>query len=217
MTCLFGLICTGQHRFSCGMNTLHGTLTAVYQSASDKSPTTSLYIDWSSRSQALDNAVPWEILSCDKPVPTKKKCVCTLNSCKSITNSDKEKDMAWVIGCLDFTESEVEVKGSSSSPGTWSAFNSMLSSSCSKINIALVSPLIRLPPTGYDALFAGLMRARAAATHATGPEAIIVLTFDFSCTTWPRSCGWSVRTLKNNFCFTQVSCTSCSVLRALGK
>ena len=40
----------------CGMNTLHGTATAVYQTASDKSPATPLDIDRSSRSQTLEEA-----------------------------------------------------------------------------------------------------------------------------------------------------------------
>ena len=86
--------------------------------------------------------------------------------------------MAWIIGCLDFNESEVEVKSSSSSSGTWGAFNSLLSASGPKRNIALVPPLIRLPPTGYDTLFTGQMRARDIATHAMGPEAITVVTLD---------------------------------------
>ena len=103
----------------CGMNTLHGTAIAVYQNESDKSPRTPLDIDRSSRSQTLEAAVPCEILSCNKPVPTNKQCVCTLNSCKSSPEANKEKDMAWVIGCLDFNESEVQVKPSASSPGTW--------------------------------------------------------------------------------------------------
>ena len=158
-----------------GMNTLHGTATAVYQSESDKSPRTPLDIDRSSRSQTLEAAVPSEISSCDKPVPKNKKCVCTP---KSSTEPNKEKDMAWIIGCLDFNESEVEVKSSSFSPGTWGAFNSLLSASGPKTNIALVPPLIRLPATGYDTLFTGLMRARDIATHAMGPEAITVVTLD---------------------------------------
>ena len=94
----------------CGMNTLHGTATAVYQSASDESPRTPLEIDRSSRSQTLEAAVPCENLSCDKPVPTNQKRVCTLNSSKSSTEPSREKDMAWIIGCLDFNEHEVEVK-----------------------------------------------------------------------------------------------------------
>ena len=162
----------------CGMNTLHDTATAVYKSESDKSPWTPLDTDRSSRSQTLEAAVPYEILSCDKPVPRNKKCVCTLNSCKSITEPNKEKDMAWIIGCLDFNESKVEVKSSSSSPETWDAFNSLLSASDPKTSIALVPPLICLPPTGYKTLFTGLMRAHDIATHAMGPEAITVVTLD---------------------------------------
>ena len=161
-----------------GMSTLHGTATAVYQTSSDESPNTTLHIDRSSRSQTLDTAVPMKILSCDKPVPTNQKCVCTLNSCKSSTETNKEMDMAWVIGCLDFNESEIKVKPGSSSPGTWGAFNSLMSPSGAKTNIALVPPLIRLPPTDYNTLFTGLMRARDITTHTMGPEALTVVTLD---------------------------------------
>ena len=89
----------------CGMNTLHGNATAVYQSESDKSPRTPLDIDRSSRSRTLEAAVPCEILSCDKPVPRNKKCVSTLNSCKSSTEPNKE-DMAWIIAVWTSTKAK---------------------------------------------------------------------------------------------------------------
>ena len=97
------------------MNTLHGTAIVVYQSESDKSPRTPLDIDRLSRSETLEAAVPCAILLRNKPEPTTKKCICTVNSWKSSTEANKEKDMAWIIGCLDFNESEVEVKPSASS------------------------------------------------------------------------------------------------------
>lgn len=53
--------------------------------------------------------------------------VCTLNSCKSSTEPNKEMDMAWIIGCLDFNESGIEVKPGSSHLGTLGTFNSLLS------------------------------------------------------------------------------------------
>ena len=116
----------------CGMNTLHSTVTAVYQTACNECKTTPLHIDRSSNSQTLKTTVPCEILSCDKPIPTKKKCACTLNSCKSRAEPNTEKDMAWVIWSLDFNESQVDVKQSSSFPETWGVFNSLLSPPGSK-------------------------------------------------------------------------------------
>jgi hypothetical protein len=160
------------------MNTLHGTATAVYQTVSHESPSIPIHIDRSSKSQTLEVAVPCKILPCEKPTPTSQKRDCTLNSCKSSTEPNDEKDMAWIVGCLDFNESPIEVKPSSSAPGTWSAFNSLLSPPGCQTNIALVPPLIRLPPTDYDFLFTGLMRARDIATHAMGPEALTVVTLD---------------------------------------
>ena len=57
----------------CGMNTLHGTATAAYQTACDECKTTPLHIHRSSSSQALETTVPCKIVSCVKPIPTKKK------------------------------------------------------------------------------------------------------------------------------------------------
>ena len=159
------------------MNTLHGTAIAVYQTASDSPSTKPIDIDRSSRSEMLEATVPYEILPCYKPEQTKKKCACTLNSTSSSTERNKQNDLAWIIGCLDFKESEVDVK-SNSCPGTWEAFNSLLTPCGPKTNIALIPPLIRLPPTAYDTLYTGLMRARAIATHAMGPESISVVTLD---------------------------------------
>ena len=86
--------------------------------------------------------------------------------------------MTWVIGSLDSNESQVDVKQSLSSPGTRGAFNALLSPPGSKTNIALILLLLRLPPTDYNTLFTGLMRAQAIATHAMGSEAITVVTLD---------------------------------------
>ncbi|KAK6182329.1 hypothetical protein SNE40_010040 [Patella caerulea] len=88
-----------------------------------------------------------------------------------------KKDLAWITGCLDFKESEVGVK-LVSCPGTWAAFNSLLSPSRPKTYIALVPPLMRSPPTEYDTLYTGLMRARSIATYATGPDSVTVVTLD---------------------------------------
>uniref|UniRef100_UPI00358E6967 uncharacterized protein isoform X1 n=2 Tax=Myxine glutinosa TaxID=7769 RepID=UPI00358E6967 len=85
--------------------------------------------------------------------------------------------MTWMIGCLNFEEEgEVDVK--LTAPGTWGAFNSLLSSSSEKTNVALVPPLIRSPPTDYDTLYTGLMRAHNITTRVMGSEAITVMTLD---------------------------------------
>ena len=164
----------------CGMNTLHGTVTAVYQSASDKSPTIPMGIERSSKSKSLDEAITSDILPCDKPKPKSQKSVCQLNASKPSTDLNKKKDLAWIIGCLDFEEHDgpVEVKAHPSCSGTWGAFNSLLSSTGCKTNIALLPPLIRLPPTDYSVLYTGLMRARALTIRVMGPESVTVMTLD---------------------------------------
>ena len=135
-----------------GMNTLHGTATAVYQTVPNSVSTKPIDIDRSTRSQMLEATVPCEILPCNKPEPTAKKRNFTLNSDISITKMNREKDLAWIIGCLDFKEREVEVKPALC-PGTWGAFNSLISSPGKMKNIALVPPLIHLPSTEDATLY----------------------------------------------------------------
>ena len=157
-----------------GMNTLHGTATAVYQAAKEDT-TTPITIDRKSASQTLESTIPCKTLTCMKPQTTNKKCFLKFNSYVAPSNPDLI-DMAWIIGCLEFEDSGVTVRMDSS--GTWSAFNSLQSTPGCKTNIALVPPLIRSPPTEYDTLFTSLMRARAIATHTMGPDAITVVTLD---------------------------------------
>ena len=45
-------------------------------------------------------------------------------------------------------------------------------------NVALVPPLLRLPPTAYDVLYTGIMRAHDITTHVMGSESITVITLD---------------------------------------
>ena len=86
-----------------GMNTLHGTAIAVYQTASDSSSTIPINIDRSSHSETLEAAVPCEILPCVKPIPTPKKCACSLNS--GISSTELNKRRIW-HGLLDAWTSE---------------------------------------------------------------------------------------------------------------
>ena len=163
----------------CGMNTLHGTAIAIYQSESpEKNPMVPpLEIDRSSKAQTLDDAICYEMLSCKKPEPKKKRFVCKLSTSKAIMDLNKKTDIAWIIGCLDFDENkEIEVK--INAPGTWGAFNSLLSSTHRKTNVALVPPLIRSPPTNYGTLYTGLMRAHDITTCVMGCEKITVVTLD---------------------------------------
>lgn len=129
-----------------GINKFYGTAVAVYQTASDSYSIIPIDIDPSPHFETLEATVLCEILPCDKPVPTAKKCACTLNSGTSNTELNKKKILALIAGCLDFKESKVEVKPISC-PGTWWALNSLLSPFGPMTNIALVPPLIRLLPT----------------------------------------------------------------------
>lgn len=163
----------------CGMNTLHGTAIAIYQSeCPGKTPMKPpLEIDRSSKAQSLDDGICCEILSCEKPEPKKKKLVCKLNTSRTTMEQNKKMDTAWIIGCMDFErDNEIEVK--LNAPGTWGAFNSLLCFTDSKTNVALVPPLIRSPPTDYGTLYTGLMRANNITTCVMGSGSITVVTLD---------------------------------------
>lgn len=146
--------------------------------APDESPlTTPTDIERSGKSQTLDVLVPYKMLTCRKPEPTKQKRECKLSTESPMTDLNRKKDLAWVIGCLDFNEEDgIGIKVNAA--GTWGAFNSLLSSSNVKTNVALVPPLLRSPPTVYDTLYTGLMRAHDITTHVMGDGSITVMTLD---------------------------------------
>lgn len=139
-----------------GMDTLHGTAIAVYQTVSpDKSPMASpIGIDRSSRAHTLNDVVQSEMLTCKKTELKKMKIACKLDTTKPISDPNAQNDKIWAIGCLNYDETSAEV--TKNAPGTWGAFNSLLSSSNMKTNVALVPPLIR-SPTDYSTLYTGLM------------------------------------------------------------
>ena len=87
-----------------GMNTLHGTATAVYQSESDHSSKATVVIDRSSKSYKSEDTTTCEILPCAKPEPRAEKCSCQLTSNELSAEAAKKRDLAWVIGCLSFKE-----------------------------------------------------------------------------------------------------------------
>ena len=111
--------------------------------------------------------------------PQKIEIRCKLSTHKTVTDLNNKVDKARIIGCLGFQEDSVKINHNAS--GTWSAFNSLLSSKDRNIqqtNIALVPPLIRSPPTDYDTLYTGLMRARDITIATMGNGAITVMTLD---------------------------------------
>jgi len=128
-----------------GMNTLHGTALAVYQSESlEKSPLIPpIKLDRSSQAQTLCDTVECPKLTCRKPEPEKRKSECRHSPSTPATEKCRKTDMAWIIGCFNFEDDIVKV--TPNAPGTWGAFNSLLSSSCDKTNVGLVPLLIRSP------------------------------------------------------------------------
>ena len=164
-----------------GMNTLHGTAIAMYQT---DAPGKSLFnspveINRSPGTTSLDHVIESKILSCPKPNPKKLKHECYLATLKPNIEKNRNIDISWIIGCLTFDEDGVGIN--KKAPGTWGAFNSLMSTSQSVhslTNIALVPPLIRSPPTDYNTLYTGLMRAQNITTCVMGSNSITVVTLD---------------------------------------
>uniref|UniRef100_UPI00358E46A4 uncharacterized protein n=1 Tax=Myxine glutinosa TaxID=7769 RepID=UPI00358E46A4 len=104
----------------CGMNTLHGTAIAVYQSTDHNKPAMlpKVEIDRTSSSQTLVDAVECEYHTCKKPEIIKKKFPCKLSSSHPITDMSKKTDMAWIIGCLDLEEHSDETQSQTTSSET---------------------------------------------------------------------------------------------------
>ena len=149
------LVCVGQYRFSrfSRGNALwyehtsrYSTAIAVYQSESlEKSPLIPpIKLDRSSQAQTLCDTVECPKLTCRKPEPEKRKSECRHSPSTPATEKCRKTDMAWIIGCFNFEDDIVKV--TPNAPGTWGAFNSLLSSSCDKTNVGLVPLLIRSPP-----------------------------------------------------------------------
>lgn len=62
---------------------------------------------------------------------------------------------------------------------TWSGFNSLCATKYNSVkNIGLVAPLLRAPPTQFDALLTSLMRAEKINIHYNGPDCITVIGVD---------------------------------------
>jgi len=70
-----------------GMNTLHGTAIAIYQSESlEKSPVIPpIKLDRSSKAQTLCDTVECPKLTCRKPEPEKRKSECRLSATTDMT------------------------------------------------------------------------------------------------------------------------------------
>ena len=163
-----------------GMNRLHGTAIAIYQAKSFDDPPLlpPLKINRSPKATTMDESFESVLLTCKKPDPPKIKLACTLSDSQPLIDANKTKDLAWLVGCTNIEQSEIEDTGQKQAPGTWSAFNSLLSEEGCLMNVSLVPPLIRSPPTQYDTFYTAFMRIHDIASRVMGPGKKIVVTLD---------------------------------------
>ena len=103
-----------------GMNTLHGTAIAIYQAKSFDDPPLlpPLEINRSSKASMMDEAFESVLLTCKKADPPKIKLACTLSDSQPLIDANKTKDLAWLVGCTNIEQSEIEDTGQKQALGT---------------------------------------------------------------------------------------------------
>lgn len=120
------------------------------------------------------NRLPYTLIECNEPLPKASVYPMDVESFQS-TNYHEKIDHArlWMTTFFDIdTTSKSKVL-------TWSGFNSRCASKFnSDKNIGLVAPLLRAPPTQYDALLTSLIRAEKINIHYNGPDCITVVGVD---------------------------------------
>ena len=85
------------------------------------------------------------------------------------------QNLAWLEGSSNIGSPHENRK----LPGTWNGFNSLLSDMpLFSTNVAIVSLLLRSPPTDYIILYTGLMVANKITVQTLGPDHLTVGTFD---------------------------------------
>lgn len=156
-----------------GKNSFHGTALCVFQ---DK-----LFNDNNHQSMKFtrtnlkaSNILPYSLIHCDEPIPRANSFPVDLTSLKSSTYFEKvDHTRLWMTSFFDMkVDNESKVL-------TWSGFNSRCTNKNNPIkNVGLVAPLLRNPPTQYEALLTSLIRADKINVHHNGPGCITVIGLD---------------------------------------
>ena len=162
-----------------GMNTLHGTAIAMYQSQCKNATNTERVFKRTNSETCYDDC-ELPLLPCNAPKPKKSIHKIDLHSSSPSINEKRKIDLAWILGSIDcqiVDEEDNDCKNKG--VGTWSSFNSLCSSFNSDItNIALLAPLIRSPPTDINTLFTAIMRTKSVTHKVVGEGKMTVITFD---------------------------------------
>ena len=145
----------------------------MYQNEPNNNPKEPLQLKRPPDKKYTKNRVGVDIQYCAK-VEDKSKKKLSLKVSDVSELGTEYKDIFWVLGCMNFKNSE-----KNPIPGTWNAFNSLISTkSVLKKMIQMVPPLIREPPTNYNILYTGLMKTKNIAQKVNGEEELIVVTLD---------------------------------------
>jgi hypothetical protein len=168
-----------------GKNSLHGTVLVAYQQRT-ANESQSLYVN-RTKKQFL-SSVNTLLFSGLNSNPTAQKLEFTPDfdsECISVSN---KKDMLWILSSTDIPESNQNLRCDETNSQqkssvmkqfkTWGSFNSKITSETNQTNIGVIAPLLREPPSNYDALFTIIMRAKSVTNELLGHGNRTVVTFD---------------------------------------
>lgn len=155
-----------------GMNTLHGTVIAIFQNASEGCEDEKPLLP----GLKLDRQKDKVIASYEEPLlSTRIKPKVAASKFDPIAApcdiEMNKKDICWIAA---------SVLGSDKTTlGTWSAFNSLTSESPRKCNSSLLAPLIKFPPSNYSVLYQAITQAQSVNRLISGKQQLItVISFD---------------------------------------
>ena len=157
-----------------GKNTLHGTAMAMFQNITESTSADEMVLirpaDKNGKLQKIDTTIKQFKPKVDNP---KYKIPINLDSASDETNA--LKDFTWILGTLDLSGMEKKVDGC----GTWGAFNSFISSKLPpKTRVAVIPPMLRLPPSDDNVLYTALMKIQDVSKQVNGTTKRTVVTLD---------------------------------------
>lgn len=158
-----------------GKDSLHGTALCVFQDKMvDTDHKNIEFVRTKSKSKSSKYTLPCMLSEFEDPVPKANVYTMDVNSFKSEYHSENS-DLTRLWMSTFFNVNGVN----DSKVLTWSGFNSRYSKKFKPIkNIGLIAPLMRSPPTQYDALHACLMQAERINTKFNGPDCVTVVGLD---------------------------------------
>lgn len=154
---------------------MHGTALCVFQERMDDTGNRNIeFARTKSKTKLTKYTLPCVLPECDDPIPKANVFPVDVASFTSAKYSEHiNLTRLWMSTLFN-------VEGvNDSNVLTWSGFNSRCSKKFNSIkNIGLVAPLLRAPPTQYDALHTCLLRAEKINIKFNGPDCVTVVGLD---------------------------------------